>query len=85
MFKQLSSEWGLPLAEVADKVKRFFLLYSRNRHKIGVATPSVHLGAYNCEDSRYDLRQTLYNIEWEHQFAAIDLIVAQEQSTTSSK
>jgi NAD+ synthase (glutamine-hydrolysing) len=82
MFKQLTSEWGLPLVEVAEKVKHFFKLYATNRHKVGVATQSVHLTAYNCEDSRYDLRQALFNTDWDHQYAAIDQIVAQEQSTT---
>ena len=42
--------------EIADKVKQFFLIYSKNRHKMTVLPPSYHANAYGNEDNRYNLR-----------------------------
>lgn len=76
MFKRLLSEWTCPIEETADKVKRFFIMYAKNRHKQTVLTPAVHMETYSCDDNRYDLRPFLYNTEWTAQFRGIDEIVA---------
>lgn len=47
-------------------------MYSINRHKATVLTPSCHAEAYSPDDNRHDLRQFLYNVKWEWQFKAID-------------
>lgn len=57
---------------IAEKVKRFFFHYSRNRHKMVVITPSYHCEAYGNDDNRFDHRQFLYDVSWEHQFEKID-------------
>lgn len=44
MFTKLVHEWGSFLSplQVADKVKKFFFEYARNRHKMTTLTPSYH-------------------------------------------
>lgn len=63
-------------AAVAAKVKKFFVRYSRNRHKATVFTPSYHAEDYSPDDNRFDHRQFLYDTKWERQFAEIDRLVA---------
>lgn len=76
MFKALASQWSdLGVSKVAEKVKHFFRMYSINRHKQTVATPSMHAEPYNTDDNRFDLRPIVLNSQWTHQFAAIDRIV----------
>lgn len=76
MFLKLCSIWQLSKALIAQKVKRFFTLYSRNRHKMTVITPAVYIESYSCDDNRFDLRQFLYNTAWTTQFEEIDRISA---------
>lgn len=35
-------------------------------------TPAYHVEPYGIDDNRFDLRQFLYNIKWDHQFRKID-------------
>jgi len=80
MFKRLLHDWrdrGLSVAEIAEKVKRFFFFYSCNRHKMTTLTPSYHAENYSPEDNRFDLRPFLYNVRWPWQFKKIDEIVTQ--------
>lgn len=76
MYLALRSQWaierGLPCDEVAKKVKRFFIFYAINRHKMTTVTPSYHAENYSPDDNRYDLRQFLYRVDWKCQFDAID-------------
>lgn len=88
MFCKLWSERSNPLFKVNDKpvnlqdcdhahqlaakVKRFFILYSRNRHKQTVLTPSLHAVTYSPDDNRFDHRQFLYDSNWKWQFKCID-------------
>jgi NAD+ synthase (glutamine-hydrolysing) len=72
MFLKLCTIWSWPKSRVAEKVKRFFALYSRNRHKMTVITPAVYIESYSCDDNRFDLRQFLYNTAWTTQFQEID-------------
>eukprot|EP00286_Rhodomonas_abbreviata_P014378 CAMPEP_0181324100 /NCGR_PEP_ID=MMETSP1101-20121128/20164_1 /TAXON_ID=46948 /ORGANISM="Rhodomonas abbreviata, Strain Caron Lab Isolate" /LENGTH=779 /DNA_ID=CAMNT_0023432223 /DNA_START=72 /DNA_END=2411 /DNA_ORIENTATION=+ len=78
MFRALLPKWGpsssrnLSPAQVAEKVKFFFRCYSINRHKMTTLTPSYHAEDYSPEDNRHDLRQFLYNVAWDWQFAVID-------------
>ncbi|MCA9926534.1 MAG: hypothetical protein KC421_29395, partial [Anaerolineales bacterium] len=67
----------LPPEEVAAKVKRFFIYYAINRHKMTVLTPSYHAESYSPDDNRFDLRQFLYNVRWTWQFRKIDKLVAE--------
>jgi NAD+ synthase (glutamine-hydrolysing) len=60
---------------VAEKVKRFFVYYGMNRHKMCTITPSYHAEGYSPDDNRYDLRPFLYNTSWSRQFAVIDTLV----------
>lgn len=64
--KNLTSE------ALASKVKRFFTLYSRNRHKQTILTPSLHTETYSPDDNRFDHRQFLFNTKWPWQFSQID-------------
>ena len=65
MYLRLLNIWKhLSPLEVASKVKHFFTMYSINRHKSTVLTPSVHMGDYSSDDNRFDLRQFLYNVRW---------------------
>ena len=79
MFKQLAQRWrgALSLSQVAEKVKRFFVAYARNRHKMTVVTPTYHAEAYSPEDNRFDLRPFLYPSDWRRQFEQIDAVVAE--------
>lgn len=74
MFCKLVHMWrdALSPAEVAQKVKRFFRMYSMNRHKMTTVTPSYHAEVYSPDDNRFDLRPFLYNTGWTWQFRAID-------------
>ena len=67
MFERLLIKWDhLPPSEVATKVKRFFRYYAINRHKMTVLTPSYHCENYGNDDNRFDLRQFLYDPQWDH-------------------
>lgn len=71
----LSSPTEAPLTwsdQVADKVKRFFVEYARNRHKMTTITPSYHAEAYSPDDNRFDLRPFLYPSRFPWQFRKID-------------
>ena len=76
MFMKLAYTWGsergLQPAQVAEKVKLFFRLYSINRHKMTTLTPSYHAETYSPDDNRFDHRPFLYNTRWSLQFSAID-------------
>lgn len=76
MFKKLIQIWQhLTPEEVAAKVKKFFTMYSINRHKMCTITPAYHAEAYSPDDNRFDLRQFLYNVRWTWQFQRIDGLV----------
>jgi hypothetical protein len=47
------------LPPVNPQVKKFFLYYSMNRHKMTTMTPSYHAENYSPDDNRFDLRQVL--------------------------
>eukprot|EP00899_Mesostigma_viride_P006656 jgi/Mesvir1/15992/Mv08298-RA.1 len=84
MFRHLACMWRdrYSLAEISDKVKRFFRFYSMNRHKMTTLTPSYHAENYSPEDNRFDLRQFLYNTKWVWQFRAIDAMVSGAASSS---
>eukprot|EP00968_Pinguiococcus_pyrenoidosus_P008063 scaffold565_cov379-Pinguiococcus_pyrenoidosus.AAC.19 len=79
-------------ASIAEKVKRFFVYYGINRHKSCTLTPAYHAEQYSPDDNsaqhrassndsrdayeRFDLRQFLYNVKWDWQFAKVDEIAA---------
>lgn len=79
MFCKLIHMWKdvLSPAQVAQKVKHFFRMYSINRHKMTTVTPSYHAESYSPDDNRFDLRPFLYNTKWPWQFRAIDNQVSQ--------
>lgn len=47
--------------EIRNKVDIFYKRYMRNRHKVTVLTPGVHLTDMSCDDNRFDLRPFLYD------------------------
>ena len=72
-FKKLCSYWKhLSKKQIAEKVKNFYRRYARNRHKMTVITPSVHIENYSADDNRYDMRPILYRTSWDCQFQEID-------------
>ncbi len=79
MFEHLLVDWShtrdLTPRQIAEKVKKFFRFYAMNRHKSTVLTPAYHCENYGTDDNRFDLRQFLYDVNWEHQFKEIDKIV----------
>jgi len=76
MFYRLLFNWPhLSPRQVAEKVKKFFYFYSKNRHKMTTITPSYHAEGYGCDDNRYDERPFLYDLKWEVQFKEIDKIL----------
>ncbi|XP_031799256.1 glutamine-dependent NAD(+) synthetase isoform X4 [Sarcophilus harrisii] len=74
MFCKLINMWKeiCTPREVAEKVKHFFRMYSLNRHKMTVLTPSYHAENYSPDDNRFDLRPFLYQSSWPWQFRCID-------------
>ncbi|GJE90327.1 glutamine-dependent NAD(+) synthetase [Phanerochaete sordida] len=87
MFTKLVHEWGsfLSPTQVAEKVKKFFFEYARNRHKMTTLTPSYHAEQYSPDDNRFDLRPFLYPSRFPWQFKKIDAIAATlpDRSTVS--
>lgn len=72
-YKKLISEWRhMSKQEIATKVKRFYTLYGKNRHKMAVITPAVHVESYSADDNRFDMRPLFYNFNWDFQFEKID-------------
>ena len=72
-FRKLSKQWShLPTEDISKKVKRFYTLHGRNRHKMNVVTPSVHVEGYSADDNRFDMRPMIYNYSWQFQFQKID-------------
>ncbi|CAG8525148.1 6045_t:CDS:10 [Paraglomus brasilianum] len=84
MFSKLVHRWGdiLRPTEVATKVKRFFIYYSINRHKMTTLTPAYHAESYSPDDNRFDLRPFLYNSTWDWQFERIDTLVKELEENT---
>lgn len=84
MYQRLVGAWNhLTSEEVADKVKFFFRMYSINRHKTTVLTPSYHAENYSPDDNRFDLRPFLYpRFTWQHK--AIDREVARAQAAAGA-
>lgn len=74
-FKSLLGTWKLAPESICTKVKRFYTLHGRNRHKMTVVTPSVHVEGYSADDNRFDKRPFLYNYSWEFQFRKMDLLL----------
>jgi len=74
MYTKLLQEWGgrLTPRQIAEKVKHFFFEHARNRHKMTILTPSVHMEQYSPDDNRFDLRPFLYPSRFPFQFAKID-------------
>ncbi|KAM9832448.1 glutamine-dependent NAD(+) synthetase [Neosynchiropus ocellatus] len=74
MFCKLIHLWrdALSVAEVGQKVKHFFRMYSVNRHKMTTVTPAYHAESYSPDDNRFDLRPFLYSASWSWQFRSID-------------
>jgi len=74
MYTKLLHEWGTVLSptQIAEKVKKFFFEYARNRHKMTTLTPSYHAESYSPDDNRFDLRPFLYPSRFPYQFAKID-------------
>ncbi|KAG9031861.1 glutamine-dependent NAD(+) synthetase [Tulasnella sp. JGI-2019a] len=74
MYTKLLHEWGTTLSpvQIAEKVKKFFFEYARNRHKMTTLTPSYHAESYSPDDNRFDLRPFLYPSRFPYQFAKID-------------
>lgn len=83
MFYKLLQTWkNLHTPEViAEKVKRFFVFYSINRHKMVVVTPAYHAENYSPDDNRFDLRPFLYNTKWTRQFKTIDELITKLSNT----
>ncbi|XP_048340740.1 glutamine-dependent NAD(+) synthetase isoform X5 [Sphaerodactylus townsendi] len=82
MFCKLINMWKdiCTPTEVASKVKHFFRMYSINRHKMTILTPSYHAANYSPDDNRFDLRPFLYNSAWSWQFRCIDEQVSKLES-----
>ncbi|XP_033006508.1 glutamine-dependent NAD(+) synthetase isoform X1 [Lacerta agilis] len=82
MFCKLITMWKeiCTPREVASKVKHFFRMYSINRHKMTILTPSYHAADYSTDDNRFDLRPFLYNTTWSWQFRCIDEQVSKVES-----
>ncbi|KAF7645160.1 hypothetical protein LDENG_00208730, partial [Lucifuga dentata] len=87
MFCKLIHMWKelLSPAEVAQKVKHFFRMYSVNRHKMTTATPSYHAESYSPDDNRFDLRPFLYNTRWSWQFRCIDNQVSEMAGSSQNQ
>lgn len=68
--------------QLANKVKRFFSLYAKNRHKQTILTPSLHAVTYSPDDNRFDHRQFLYDTNWRWQFNEIDKYVSAIKRST---
>lgn len=66
------SEYNIEPKSIADKIKKFFVLYGKNRHKMSTLTPSFHYYPEGCEDNRLDLRPMFYETNWDYQFDLID-------------
>jgi hypothetical protein len=62
--------------QIAEKVKKFFFEYARNRHKMSVLTMSYHAESYSPDDNRFDLRPILYPSSFPYQFQKIDDLVS---------
>jgi NAD+ synthase (glutamine-hydrolysing) len=60
---------------LAKKIKRFFTLHAKNRHKQTILTPSLHSESYSPDDNRYDHRQIIFDSNWSWQFKEIDGMV----------
>lgn len=46
--------------ELGELIKRFYLRYVGNRHKLTVLTPALHAETYSPDDNRFDHRQILF-------------------------
>ncbi|KAG7119391.1 hypothetical protein HYQ45_015107 [Verticillium longisporum] len=78
MWQHLVHVWGkdrekgpedenpmLEPAEIAQKVKFFFVHYAITRHKATTLTPALHCNDYSPDDNRFDLRPFLYPSFWQ--------------------
>lgn len=61
---------------IFTKIKRFYRLYRKNRHKTTILTPSVHISSNSCDDARYDFRPFLYQTDNAYEFDIIEKLVS---------
>lgn len=71
--------------EVRDKVKRFYTMHMRNRHKMTTLTPSYHAESYSPDDNRFDLRPFCYNLPMTHQWDDVERLVRAAQRRVDAK
>ncbi|PNH47668.1 hypothetical protein VD0004_g698 [Verticillium dahliae] len=95
MWQHLVHVWGkdrekgpedenpmLEPAEIAQKVKFFFVHYAITRHKATTLTPALHCNDYSPDDNRFDLRPFLYPSFWQSwSFKRIDKELARVEKT----
>ena len=60
------------IEQLALKIKRFFIHYGNNRHKVTTLPPSFFYDPESCDDNRYDMRPWFYATDWSYQFDIID-------------
>ena len=49
----------MSVRQIAELVKRFWVFYCNNRHKVSVVTPAMHSAFYDADDG-FDRRPILY-------------------------
>lgn len=60
------------IEELAAKIKKFFIEYAQNRHKVTILPPCFNYDPESCDDNRYDMRPHVYATDWSYQFQIID-------------
>lgn len=66
--------------EVLTKVKRFYTMHMRNRHKMTTLTPSYHAENYSPDDNRFDLRPFCYKMPLSYQWRDTEAMVERAQA-----
>jgi len=85
MFKMLKWMWKWRWEdEIKRAIYQFHKLYSINRHKQSVATPSLTLENC-CDDNRQDIRQIIYNCNWDYQMWIIESNMSSEKMSNLAK
>lgn len=61
MFDNLSEYWpDMELNALNEMVRKFFRMYSINRHKTIVATPSIYMSKSSVDAGKFDFRPFIY-------------------------
>lgn len=85
MFDNLNEFWPeIDLDLLHETVKKFFTIYSQNRHKTVIQTPALYMSNHSVDANKFDYRPYLY-AGFDYQFHKMDKLKEHIQMSNITK